>query len=114
MSYMEFGNLVQDVVSSHGTNADQRIQERRAKLYRQTPNKNMMDTPLTKMVMSNLGSGKEAPEFKWSMQSHDPRFVHVTAGGVHKVDTLNSAVGATEQMDADASVYLKMTANDAR
>jgi len=114
MSYMEFGNLVQDVVSSHGTNADQRIQERRAKLYRQTPNKNMMDTPLTKMVMSNLGSGKEAPEFKWSMQSHDPRFVHVTAGGVHKADTLNSAVGATEQMDADASVYLKMTANDAR
>ena len=114
MSFMEFGNLVQDVVSSHGTDADQRVQERRAKLYRQTPNKNMLDTPLTKMVMSNLGAAKEAPEFKWSMQSHDPRFVQVSAGGAHKADTLNSAVGETEQLAADASVYLKMNANSAR
>ncbi len=112
-AYIEFGSLVPDVVSHYGTDADQRVQERRAKLYRETPNKNMETTPLTKIVMGNLGSAKQNPEFKWGMQAHDDRYVEVTAGGAY-TDALSTPVGETEQLSEDDYVYLKMPLASAR
>lgn len=113
-AYIAFGDLVPDVVSSYGTNADQRVQVRRAKLYREAPNSSMEEYPITKMIGSDVGSGYEAPEFKWGMESRDDRYVTVSAGGAHKVSTLNSAVGATEQMQEDDYVYLQMPLVSAR
>jgi hypothetical protein len=113
-AYIAFGDLVPDVVASYGTNADQRVQQRRAKLYREAPNSSMEEFPLTKMIGSNVGSGYETPEFKWSMEGRDDRYVTVTAGGAYKNTALNSAVGSTEQLAEDAYVYLKMPLASAR
>ena len=110
--FIEFGNLVPDVVSSYGTDSDQRVRETRAKLYRETPNDNMKQTPLTKIVMSNLGESKQAPEYEWGMESHDDRYVEATAA--HDNSNLASAIGATTQTAAGSTVYLQMAADSAR
>lgn len=110
--FIEFGNLVPDVVSSYGTTADQRVRETRAKLYREMPNDAMEESPLTKIVMSNIGASKQAPEFEWGMIAHDDRYIKAT--GAYDSSALNSAISATAQTAAGVTVYIKMAAADAR
>lgn len=110
--FIEFGNLVPDVVSNYGTNADQRVRVSRAKLYREMPNDHMETTPLTKIVMSNKGQGVGNVKFEWGMDAHDPRYALAT--GAYTNNTLATPVGATAQTAADATIYLKMSEVNAR
>lgn len=111
-AFIEFGNLVSDVVTSYGTDSDQRKRETRAKLYRQLPNSNMKNTPLTKIVMSNPGDSVQNPKFEWGMESHDDRYVQPT-GAYESNTNLNDPVD-DEAQASGATIYLKMAAADAR
>lgn len=108
--FIEFGNLVSDVVSSRDTDADQRRRETRMKLYRQIPNDFMLATPLTKIVMSNKGEPVANPKFEWGMEVHDDMYVLST--GVY-TDALSTPVGNTATA-ADTSIWIKMAADSAR
>lgn len=109
--FVEFGNLVPDVVSSKGTDADQRKRETRAKLYRQMPNDNMLATPLTKIVMSNKGESVQNPKYEWAMEAHDDLYVNPT--GAYTDASLTTAVTNTATA-AGTTIYLNMAADSAR
>jgi hypothetical protein len=77
-------------------------------LYRQTANSEMEETPLTKMVMSNVGESVENPKFEWGMESRDDRYV--TATGAYTDSGLSSSIGSNPatQTALNAVVYIKM------
>lgn len=104
--FIRFGQLVQDVVPSAGTDADQRHREVRSKLYRQKANSEMEETPLTKMIMSNPGSPVVNPKYEWGMDARDDRYVKVT--GAFTDSGLGTAVTADAQTADGDVVYLKM------
>lgn len=104
-AFVEFGNLIPDVVASANMTSDQRHRETRAKLYRQMPNENMKQTPLTKIVLSNTGDSVQNPKFEWGMFAHNDRYVAATGA---YTDVLSTPVGATAQTASGTTLYLKM------
>jgi hypothetical protein len=75
-------------------------------LYRQTANSEMEETPLTKMVMSNVGESVENPKFEWGMEARDDRYVTATAAFAGPA--LTNAITETAQTALNASVNIQM------
>lgn len=108
-AFIQLGNLIPGVVSQNDSNADHKVHDIRASLYKQMPSAYMERFPLTKMVLGNRGKIAQVPKIEWGMEACNDRVGDIAQ--CYKDASLS--VQPDLATVAGSTVYLKMAGDDA-